>query len=93
MPLPFNTPLTLVVKVIDGVDVGFAIDPLNPFAVTNDTEVTVPPDDVDEIVMEPDPFVIDIPDPAVNVVLVKPPVEVLPISNWPFEYDVCPVPP
>ena len=48
-----------------------------------DTLVTVPVPPVALIVIEPAPFVIATPEPAVNVALVKVlPVE-LPISSWP----------
>ena len=42
MPLPFNTPLTLVVSVIAGVVVAVATVPANPLAETTDALVTVP---------------------------------------------------
>ena len=45
MPLPFNTPVTVVVNVMAGVVVDVATVPANPFADTTDTEVT-----------DPDPF-------------------------------------
>ena len=42
MPLPFNSPVTLVVKVTAGVVVAFATVPANPLAETTDIVVTVP---------------------------------------------------
>jgi hypothetical protein len=44
-------------------------------------------------VILPVPLVIDIPVPAVKVVFVNVLPVVFPISNWPFVYVVCPVPP
>ena len=44
VPLPFKTPVTLVVRVIAGVVVAVATVPAKPFADTTDTLVTVPPD-------------------------------------------------
>ena len=45
------------------------------------TEVTVPPLPVAAMEIDPLPFVIEMPDPAEMVALVRPPVAVLPISN------------
>lgn len=42
MPLPFSKPVTEVVRVIAGVEVAVATVPAKPFAVTTETEVTVP---------------------------------------------------
>ena len=54
---------------------------------------TSPPDPDAEIVIDPVPFVIVTPDPAVSVDFVSVLPVVLPISNWPFVYVVSPVPP
>jgi hypothetical protein len=54
---------------------------------------TLPPAEVEAIVIEPLPLVMVTPDPAVNVALVRVLPVVLPISNCPFVYVVCPVPP
>jgi len=43
--------------------------------------------------MEPGPLVMVILEPAVSVAEDRPPVVVLPISNWPLVKAVCPVPP
>ena len=42
MPLPFNTPVILVVIVIAGVELAVATVPVKPFADVTDTVVTVP---------------------------------------------------
>ena len=42
VPLPFRTPVMLVVSVIAGVEVAVATVPAKPFAVTTETVVTVP---------------------------------------------------
>ena len=47
------------------------------------TEVTVPPAWLLAIVIEPLPGVMVMPDPAVNVALERPPVDVLPIRSCP----------
>ena len=57
------------------------------------TLVTVPLAPVAAMVIEPLPFVMLIPDPAVNVALVSVLPVVLPISSWPLVYVVWPVPP
>ena len=41
-------------------------------------------DSLGPIVILPFPFVTDIPEPALKVVLDNPPVLVLPINNWPL---------
>jgi hypothetical protein len=52
-----------------------------------------PPPPVEAIVIAPEPFVTDMPVPAVNVAFVNVlPVE-LPINNSPSVYEPCPVPP
>jgi hypothetical protein len=54
--------------------------------------LVTPPEDEAAIVIDPDPFVIVTPVPAVRVVLVNP--VPLPISSWPLEGVVVrPVPP
>ncbi len=40
VPLPFKTPVIVVVIVMAGVVVGFATEPAKPFAETTDTVVT-----------------------------------------------------
>ena len=42
VPFPDNTPVAVVVRVIAGVVVAVATVPAKPFALTTDTEVTVP---------------------------------------------------
>ena len=42
VPLPFSTPVMLVVRVIAGVVVAFATVPAKPFAETTETVCTVP---------------------------------------------------
>ena len=85
VPLPARAgALTVVANVIAGVVVLLATEPLKPFAVTTETDVTVPPPvplAVLAIVIEPPPLVIVIPLPAVNVDLVSVLPLVLPISN------------
>jgi len=56
VPLPFKTPEILVVNVIAGADVGLATVPVNPFALTTDSVVTVPFEDGDTAVTKSDPF-------------------------------------
>ena len=53
MPLAFNTPEIVQFNVMVGVVVASATDPLNPFAVATETEVTVPPLDGAELVSTP----------------------------------------
>lgn len=43
MPFPFSIPVMVVLKVIDGVDVGDPTVPAKPFEELTDTEVTEPP--------------------------------------------------
>ena len=76
VPLPYNSPVMLVVSVIAGVVVEVATVPANPFAETTDTLVTVPPDPVAESV----PVEKLMPVPMVT--LLKPP---LPL---PYKMDV-----
>jgi hypothetical protein len=52
-----------------------------------------PPAAVEAIVIAPEPFVTDIPVPAVSVAFVKVLPVVLPINNSPSVYEPCPVPP
>jgi hypothetical protein len=42
VPLPDKTPVIVVLSVIAGVEVDVATVPANPFALTTDTDVTVP---------------------------------------------------
>jgi hypothetical protein len=50
--LPLITPVIVVESVIAGVVVAVETEPANPFALTTDTELTVPePPPVDAIVM------------------------------------------
>jgi hypothetical protein len=42
VPLPFNSPVTVVERLIDGVVVGFVTVPANPLAEVTETLVTVP---------------------------------------------------
>jgi hypothetical protein len=54
--------MTVVEKVIAGVEAGFATVPANPFAVTTDTDVTVPDP-------EPEPLLAVIILPAISTVI------------------------
>lgn len=54
VPLPLTTPVTVVVRVIAGVEVAVATVPLRPFADTTETEVTVP-DDAGGVAQVPSP--------------------------------------
>ena len=56
-------------------------------------KVISPVETVEATVMAPAPFVMLMPVPAVNVDFVSVLPVVLPISNCPFVYVVCPVPP
>ena len=55
------------------------------------------PEPVWAIVIEPEPLLIEIPEPGVRADRVKPSVELLPIKSWPSVIEVpvifCPVPP
>ena len=54
MPLPFNTPVILVVTVMAGVELAVATVPVNPFALTTLTVVTVPlPETVPQLKVVP----------------------------------------
>ena len=66
MPLPFKSPVTLVVRVIAGVVVAVATVPAKPFAETTDTLVTVP-ETLLVTVIVPAPLVTVMPVPAVKV--------------------------
>jgi len=57
------------------------------------TLVTVPPPAAAAMVMPPALFVMAIPVPAVSVAFVRVLPVLLPMSNWPSVYVVCPVPP
>jgi hypothetical protein len=46
VPLPFRSPVTVVDRVMAGVDVGVATVPARPFAETTETDCTVPTDPV-----------------------------------------------
>ena len=86
-----------MVNAIDGVDVAFVTVDVNvlPLAVTviGFTFVTVPPEPVAAIVIDPLPLVIDTPVPAVKVDLVSVLPVVLPINNSPSAKEAYPVPP
>jgi hypothetical protein len=86
-----------IVNAIAGVDVAFVTVDVNvlPLAVTviGFTFVTVPPEPVAAIVIDPLPLVIDTPVPAVKVDFVSVLV-LLPINNSPFAKEASyPVPP
>ena len=86
-----------IVNAIAGVDVAFVTVDVNvlPLAVTviGFTFVTVPPEPVAAIVIDPFPLVIDTPVPAVKVDLVSVLPVVLPINNSPSAKVEYPVPP
>ena len=83
VPLPFNSPVIVVESVIAGVVVAVATVPANPLADTTETLVTVPPSEgkVLAIVIEPCPFDIEMPVPAVKVDYASVLPVVLPINN------------
>ena len=66
MPLPFKSPVTLVVRVMAGVVVAVATVPAKPFAETTDTLVTVPTNALAKVIV-PAPLVTVMPVPAVRV--------------------------
>ena len=75
MPLPFKIPLNEVPTVIAGVVVELATLPVNPFAVTTDTPVTVPVPPAGAQLSVPVPSLVSTPDPFaghVAVPMVKP---------------------
>jgi hypothetical protein len=85
-----------IVNEMAGTEVAFVTVEVNvlPLAVTviGFTLVTVPPLPVAETIIEPSPFVIETPLPAVMVDLLNVP-DVVPINISPFVNADCPVPP
>ena len=85
------------VNAIVGVELAFVTVEVNvlPLAVTviGFTLLTVPPLPVAAIVIDPLPFVIETPDPAVKVDFASVFPEEFPINNSPFTNDDSPVPP
>jgi hypothetical protein len=81
-------PVMLVVIVIAGVVVAVATVPAKPLAEATEAEVTVPVPPVAAMVIDPVPFVTEMPEPAVIVALVSVLPVVFPIRSWPLVYVV-----
>jgi hypothetical protein len=82
VPVPLRTPLKEVVTAIVPELVTGELVTVKPVGIDSPTEVTVPPELDDAMVIAPFPLVMVTFDPAVKVALVNPPA-VLPMRSWP----------